>query len=297
MGKAIDLLYEAFVKIEADGSLILDHDFMMKIFSPLYEQLPEFKKDFDYLLEEKQGNNIGSKKSSDSVLSIDEALYDLLYPVKLENVQTTEFCAQLGVGSASMMLTKLTDPTKLTYHRVSKANWKYSQMKITDKYVTETLGNRANNDPSEVNFATFTDILYNGGRISLESAAGIGQSRYNKYMARDHAKFMTGRKSQVDLLTPELGTFHKLQEKLQNSLLAFLKQRTSQTRSNFNEQLHLQQSKRAEMKKSANDLKEKNSEETHVLALYFHQEYHSPRCARTVQQALNAYEKLTTTKR
>ena len=37
MGKAIDLFYEAFVKIEADGLLILDHEFMINIFSPLYE--------------------------------------------------------------------------------------------------------------------------------------------------------------------------------------------------------------------------------------------------------------------
>ena len=36
MGKAIDLLYEAFVKIEAGGSLILDHEFMMNIFSTIY---------------------------------------------------------------------------------------------------------------------------------------------------------------------------------------------------------------------------------------------------------------------
>ena len=115
-------------------------------------------------------------------------------------------------------------------------------------------------------------------------------------MARYHAKFMTGRKSKVDLLTPELGTFHKLQEKLQNSLLVFFKQRASRTRSKFNEQLHLHQAKRAETKKAANDLKDKNAEETHVPALYFHQQYHSPRCARTVKQALNAYEKLTTKK-
>ena len=114
-------------------------------------------------------------------------------------------------------------------------------MTITDKDVTATLGNRANNDPSEGTFATFTDILCTSGRISLESAAGIGQSRYNKDMARDHSKFITGRKSKVDLLTPELGKFHKLQEQLQNSLLAFCKQRASRTRSNFNEQLNLQQ--------------------------------------------------------
>ena len=55
----------------------------MKIFSPLYEQLPEFKKDFDYLLEEKEGGEIGSKKRSNHVLSIDEALSELFYPVKL----------------------------------------------------------------------------------------------------------------------------------------------------------------------------------------------------------------------
>ena len=64
--------------------------------------------------------------------------------------------------------------------------------------MTVTLGNRANNDPIEGNFATFTDILCNGGRISLESAAGIGRSRYNRDMARDHVKFMNGRKSKVD---------------------------------------------------------------------------------------------------
>ena len=89
MWKAIDLLYKAFVKIEADGLLILDHEFMINIFSPLYEQLPEFKKDFYYLLEEKEGNTIGSKKRSDRVLSIYEALSELFYPVKLDNVQTT----------------------------------------------------------------------------------------------------------------------------------------------------------------------------------------------------------------
>ena len=66
--------------------------------------------------------------------------------------------------------------------------------------------------------------------------------------------------------------------------------------SNSNEQFHIQQAKRAEMKKAANDLKDKNAEENHVPDLYFHQQYHSPRCARTVQKALNAYEKLTTTK-
>ena len=50
------------------------------------------------------------------------------------------------------------------------------------------------------------------------------------------------------------------------------------------------------MKKAANNMKENNAEETYVTALYFHQQYYSPRCARILQQALNAYKKLTTKK-
>ena len=38
MGNAIDLLYNAFVKIQEDGSLLLDHDFMMNMFQPLHQK-------------------------------------------------------------------------------------------------------------------------------------------------------------------------------------------------------------------------------------------------------------------
>ncbi len=42
MGRIIDLVYNAFVAIQADGSLILDYDFMMGIFGELKHELPEF---------------------------------------------------------------------------------------------------------------------------------------------------------------------------------------------------------------------------------------------------------------
>ena len=65
---------------------------------------------------------------------------------------------------------------------------------------------------SEETFAKFTDILCNGGCISLGSAAGIGQTRYNKDMNLDHAQFVTGRKGKkVDYDEPaELDSFHSL---------------------------------------------------------------------------------------
>ena len=96
----------------------------------------------------------------------------MFYPVKLENVQTTEFCAELSVGSASTILTELTDPTKSTHHYVSKANGKYSQLKITDKDVTATLGNRAKMilvketlPPSHIFYATVAEFH---SRVLLE---------------------------------------------------------------------------------------------------------------------------------
>ncbi len=37
MGRAVDLMYNAFVEVESDGELMLDDDFIMGIFSPLYK--------------------------------------------------------------------------------------------------------------------------------------------------------------------------------------------------------------------------------------------------------------------
>lgn len=86
---------------------------------------------------------------------------------------------------------------------------------ISEEDVLATKGMRANNDPCEGNFATFTDILVNCGRISLLSAAGIGQMRYNKDMFRKIDDKVTGRKSKKDTSdddtdTLSLGTYHAL---------------------------------------------------------------------------------------
>ncbi len=43
MGRAVDLMYNAFVEVESDGELMLDEDFIMGIFAQLYEELPGLK--------------------------------------------------------------------------------------------------------------------------------------------------------------------------------------------------------------------------------------------------------------
>ena len=68
------------VKIQADGKLLLDHDFMMNIFSDL--QIPELEAYLKYEFEEKMGNGTGSKKCSDRVLANREAMTELFWPTK-----------------------------------------------------------------------------------------------------------------------------------------------------------------------------------------------------------------------
>jgi hypothetical protein len=109
MGRAIDLLHDAFIKIRDNSKSFLDYEFIMTIFEPLYEQLPEFSTYMDYYREEKEGNVIGPTKPSDRVLVIDEAMHEVFWPTKKRNSETTEFCYTLAAGVASTLLTELED--------------------------------------------------------------------------------------------------------------------------------------------------------------------------------------------
>ena len=55
MGRVIDLLHSAFLKICDKPKLLLDYEFVMNIFQPLYHQLPEFHDYIDYFKEQKKG--------------------------------------------------------------------------------------------------------------------------------------------------------------------------------------------------------------------------------------------------
>jgi hypothetical protein len=88
MGRVIDLVYDAFVAIQADGSLILDYAFMMGIFGELKHELPEFNTYMTWYFEEKESNPIGSSSIAQGVLSVDKGTEILFYPTERQNMQT-----------------------------------------------------------------------------------------------------------------------------------------------------------------------------------------------------------------
>lgn len=145
------------------------------------------------------------------------------------------------MGVATTLLTELTDLKKSTHNYINDGVLAYKNLKQNEK--DASLGKRANNDPSEGNFATFTDVLCGGGCISISSAAGIGQARYNKDMHQNHQQLVTGRKSKsTSENRVELGLFHCIPEKLKKSLLASGKINEKRDRKQFQISLREQRS-------------------------------------------------------
>ena len=179
------------------------------------------------------------------VSAIDEAMAELFYPQKMENRQTTELCHELSIGVATTLLTELINPKKSTHNYINNGMLAFNNLSLAEKEAS--LGMRANNDPSKGNFATFTDVLFNSGRISIDSAAGIGQARYNKDLNRNHGRFVTGRKDRGTRTdqSAETGASHMLSEKLKDSLLAAAKKNGNRSRRQFTASLRRQREARA----------------------------------------------------
>ncbi len=112
MERVIDLIYDAFIEIQSDGSLILGYVFMMGIFADLQKEVPEFNTYMTWFFEEKECNTIGSSSKSQHVLSVDKGAEMLFYPTEKQNMQTNELCSTLAAGLASCLILELEDPRK-----------------------------------------------------------------------------------------------------------------------------------------------------------------------------------------
>jgi hypothetical protein len=60
-----------------------------------------------------------------------------------------------------------------------------------------SIGMRATNDPSESQFATFTESLATGGRVGVDLASGIGQTWYNNDFGRAQEQYVIGQRSKA----------------------------------------------------------------------------------------------------
>ena len=298
MGKVIDILYQSMLEIAQDGTKGMDEDYIMNIFLPIEEELPEFKAYLEWYFEEKVSNLIDTSSKEDRVLGIDLAKAETFFPKRSENRQSTEMCVTLWQDVSRCMCIEFTDTRKATSEQLSAILGCKSWSVISEEEKEACLGMRANNDPAEQNFAVFSDALEMGGRIDIETAAGKGQTRYNHDFNRNHQQLVTGRKSKEktndDGECPGIGLFHELCTELQDSLVVTGKRHAETTRNNFAKALCRQRVARAEKAKIAKDKKLKSSQRDLIEAMCLWEQYHSPACWNTAADAFRQYGKLTT---
>ena len=209
MGQAVDLVHNAFVEVESDKELMLDEDFIMNIFSPLYDELPELKEHLTYYFEEKESNVTGSFSQGDRVLAIDLAKCEVFYPTRIENQQTHSLCVNLARKAETCLLLEVADPKKATSDYLSDCNSRFSWNKSSTEEKNARIGMRATTDSSESQLATFTKALATGGRIGVDMASGIGQTQYINDFGRDQDQYVMGRRSKAPGVK-SVGLFHKM---------------------------------------------------------------------------------------
>ena len=210
MYRANDCLYNALVEIQADGALMIDEDYMMNIFSSLYEDLPELEQYLNYYFEEKELNVVGSKDKASRVLGIDIARAELFYPKQAANRQTSPHCEKLAVRMATCGILTVTDPRRSTYNHFSvNPDARWAGDNLTEEERQAGMGVCANNNASEGMFAVFTDCFSKAGRVSHEGATGQGQTIYNNDHGRGAGLLVTGKASKkADKKDPVMGLFH-----------------------------------------------------------------------------------------
>ena len=158
-----DLVFDAFALIEEDGEKLLDEDFMMNIFAPLYDQLPEFKEYLTWYFEEKASYPVGITNDEERILAMDEARAELFYPTQACNRQSNDACHRLAEQVGNRVCLEMEDPRKSLHLHLSKCDGKFSKKMTPEEVRVASIGMRANNDPSEQMFGCFSEANERGG--------------------------------------------------------------------------------------------------------------------------------------
>ena len=290
MGDVVDTLEAAMEEIAGDGKLMLNEDFVMNIFSKFQEKIDPFDEYLAYIFEEKLSNPIGGSTSVENkVIPFDLLRAELFYPTRMENRQTHQFCCRLAEEIASTILAELRDPRKATSQYLSSCMGKYSKAVIAEDDRQACMGKLAHNSMSESGHAMSTSALIEGGMITLYHAAAQGQARANADFVRGHDELI-GHSKGASVKT--LGTFHSLPLELRDSLIAVARENVSRTRKFYDDALERQRAARQRKEEIMMERKLGKAQEEFIVAIYFYEQYHSPRCWVTTEKAMQEYGKI-----
>lgn len=295
MGLLFDLLDEAMLKIQLDGEKMLDEDTMMNIFHDVKEKLPDLAEFLDNYYYNKKSLVAGSRKKEDSKCVIEEVISELFTPTKDEVRETHDTCCMLATKMATRCRLELRDTSKAAHHYFSATKGKHSVAEVSEVERQACMNMKANNSDAESFWGTLTCAMEGSGMISLDHAAGEGQTRSNGDFSREHElqNLVTGRKSKKESdKSPSIGTFHTLPLELKQSLIATAKKFAKRGRRRYQAALKRQRQYKERIEKLAMDKKIDLLQADYIGATYLWLQGHSDRLWDTVEKANREYNRL-----
>jgi hypothetical protein len=284
MGKAIDAFYEAMDKIESDGSLILNEQFMNAIFDEIYTDdegnrcpLPPLQEAMKYQYEMKQTNALDGSK----VLPFDLLNAEIFYPERQENKDSTPTVIEMAQTVVAPTAKKeVVDPKKALSKYASVVAGEYSWGETTEAEHVASIGKNATNDPAESPFAALTQQLQTFGRVLGIHASAIGQARMNGDFKRN-----------IDTDTNN-GAYWKLSENERESLLSYALYSAPAVRKEEKVQLNEQREAKLKKKELMRQKKLIACQKEYGDKLTYIDMAHSPAFWTSKQMAMKEYKKL-----
>ena len=292
MAWTVDLMEKAFTRVANNGELLLDEDFMMNIFKDISDKVPPFKEYLLFMFTEKRSNPLCSRSKDDKVLPYDLLRAMMFFPTRVDIRQSQDQSCRLAEVAACRFVVEFRDESKATAAYLNSIGGLKSRDKISIIERQANMGKDASNSISESLHASSTVGLRTCGTARLDHMAAEGQSRANNDFGRGHQALVTGRRAKSGVIVKEIGEFHKLPQELQKSIIQAGKESAGSWRKKFDEALFRQ--KEASRRKEQIKLEKKltDAQEDYIVAIYFWEQYHSPRCWKTVEIAKMHFKKL-----
>jgi hypothetical protein len=283
----------AFEAILEDPTLFLDEDFMLnQMFKDISDTVDPFAEYISHMYEQKVTLTVSGVNNDD--LFYDDLRAALFYPSRKDIMQTESLSTGLAVIVASSFLKEFRDETKPTHHYLSSAGGMYSVENISEEQRQSAFGIEASNSIAESVHASATHSLKLYGTVRLDSAAAEGQTRSNNDFGRCYDTFVNPcRKNKSDTKTKPIGAMISLPIELQISLMAAGKRYAPRLRKAYDEALETQHQDTLERQKLAVEKECEKKGEEYIEGCDYLQRWHSDRCWKTKERALEVYNSLT----
>jgi hypothetical protein len=246
----------------------------------------------EYTFKKKEAHEHCTQNKLDKWLPFDALQAELFRPTCNYVHQTHDTACRLAEVAAATFLIEFRDPKKAASDYLLNISGIRSWAMVTESKKVASIGKDATSSISESVHALATVGLGIAGIIRLDHVTAEGQTHFNNNFGPGHKELVKRSNTSNNMKERVFGSFHKLPEELKRALILFGKENASSSRKSFDDELAAQREARRQKEVIALQKKLDKMQGDYINAIYFYEQYHSPRCWQAIEDADNNYKKL-----